>query len=65
MRLPYLKITLAPINGVWRRVPGIPGQCSPKEEITVGLVNSLVLEMERSGMNLRYRIGETLTYSDR
>ena len=46
-------------------MPGIPRQCSPKEEITVGLVNSLVLEMERLGMNLRYRIGETLTYSDR
>ena len=46
-------------------MPGTPRQYSPKEEITVGLVNSLVLEMERSGMNLRYRIGATLTYSDR
>lgn len=29
------------------------------------MVNSLVLEMERSGMNLNYRIGARLTYSDR
>ena len=44
---------------------GTPRQCSPKQEIIVGLVNSLVLEMERSGMNLKYRIGATLSYSDR
>lgn len=48
MEWSYLKITLATINGVWKRVPvDTDISWDSKEEITVGLVNSSGLEMER------------------